>query len=390
MPRQGAAMTARRPHATDPVACPEVAAALPPNAAVLMTPTAQLTARLSFAEWGSRRTVVMVGRSSVVQELHRKVEKVAPFDAPVLITGESGSGKESLAQAIYLLSQRRGKPYLAVNCPQFQEGNLTVSELFGHRKGSFTGATADRKGCFELADQGVLFLDEVADLHPSAQMMLLRALAFGEFQPLGAETTRAANVRVVAASNRTLEELRGEANFREDLFFRLRYFHIHVPALRERDEDWALLTEYFLHRLEAQYGIAKRFSPPSWQILEGYKWPGNVRELASLVTFAYAMSEKDVIEPKDFSSMLETRSTAPSDSPDQLLRDLMNGTVDFWDGVHRRFLARDLNRAQMREMVRRGLQRSANSYRRLLDLFHMPRSDYQRFMDFLRHHHLKP
>ncbi len=363
---------------------------LPPAPAACMTPAAQLTAQLSFAEWGANRTVVMIGHSSRLQELHRKVEKVAPFDAPVLITGESGSGKESLAQAIYLLSPRRGKPYVAVNCPQFQEGNLTVSELFGHRKGSFTGATADRKGCFELADQGVLFLDEIADLHPSAQMMLLRALAYGEFQPLGAETTRAANVRVVAASNRTLEDLRGQPSFREDLFFRLRYFHIHVPALRERDRDWALLTEYFLHRLEAQYGISKRFSPASLRLLEKYSWPGNVRELVSLVTFAYAMSDGELIEPKDFSAMLEIPSTAPRDSPEQLLLEVMNGTVDFWDGVHRRFLARDLNRTQVREMVRLGLQRCANSYRQLLERIHLPGSDYQRFMDFLRHHDLKP
>lgn len=363
---------------------------MPPDAAACMTAVAQLAARLSFAEWGARKTVVMVGRSSRLQDLHHKVEKVAPFEAPVLVTGESGAGKESLAQAIYLLSPRRGKPYVAVNCPQFQEGNLTVSELFGHRKGSFTGATADRRGCFELANQGVLFLDEVADLHPSAQMMLLRALASGEFQPLGAEETRAANVRVVAASNRTLDELRGQATFRDDLFFRLRYFHVHVPALRERDDDWALLAEFFLHRLEAQYGISKRFSAASLRILGGYSWPGNVRELASVVTMGYAMSDGETIEPRDFAAMLEQPPAADTDSGDNLFRRLADGEVTFWEAVHARFLARDLNRTQVREVVRRGLQHSGNSYRALLETFHLPRSDYQKLMDFLRHHDLKP
>lgn len=363
---------------------------LPPDPAACMTAVAQLAARMSFAEWGARKTVVMVGRSSRLQELHHKVEKIAPFEAPVLITGESGAGKESLAQAIYLLSPRRGKPYVAVNCPQFQEGNLTVSELFGHRKGSFTGATADRRGCFELANQGVLFLDEVADLHPSAQMMLLRALAFGEFQPLGAEETRAANVRVVAASNRTLDELRGEASFRDDLFFRLRYFHILVPALRDRDDDWALLADYFLGRLETQYGISKQFSPASLRVLEGYSWPGNVRELASVVTMGYAMSDGELIEPRDFASMLEEPPAARGELGIALLQRLVDGEVTFWDAVHARFLSRDLNRTQVRDIVRRGLQQSGNSYRGLLDTFHLPRSDYQKLMDFLRHHDLKP
>ncbi len=363
---------------------------LPPDPDAYMTPAAQLAARLSFAEWGARKTVVMVGRSARLQELHRKVEKIAPFDAPVLITGESGSGKESLAQAIYLLSPRRGKPYVAVNCPQFQEGNLTVSELFGHRKGSFTGATADRRGCFELANQGVLFLDEVADLHPSAQMMLLRALAFGEFQPLGAEETRAANVRVVAASNRTLDELRNEQRFRDDLFFRLRYFHVHVPALRDRDDDWLLLTEYFLRRLEAQYGIAKRLAGASERLLSGYAWPGNVRELASVVTMGYAMSDSETIEPKDFASMLEHPPPAQAHSDVDLFRRLINGEATFWEDVHAPFLARDLNRAQVRDIIGRGLRHCGNSYRALLQAFHLPGRDYQKFMDFLRHHDLKP
>ena len=363
---------------------------VPKDTETFMTSAAQLVARLSVAEWGAAKAVVMIGRSPLVQELHQKLEKIAPFEAPVLVTGESGAGKESLAQAIYLLSPRRGKPYVAVNCPQFQEGNLTVSELFGHRKGSFTGATADRRGCFELANQGVLFLDEVADLHPAAQTMLLRALAFGEFQPLGAEETRAANVRVVAASNRTLDELRGQEGLRDDLYFRLCQFHLHVPALRERGDDWRLLSDYFCQRLEARYGIAKRFSPAALRLLGEYSWPGNVRELASVVTMGYAMSDGEVIQPRDFASRLEQPAVARAAPGVELFERLTKGEMTFWGGIHAPFLARDLNRAQVRELLRRGLQHCGNSYRALLDLFHLPPADYQKFMDFLRHHRLKP
>ena len=196
---------------------------------------------LSLQLFPERAPIEFVGHDPAIVELLRRIAKVAKFDDPVLITGESGSGKELVARAIYLLSGRINSEFSAVNCPQHQDGNLTVSELFGHEKGSFTGAAADRKGSFEAADGGVVFLDEVADLPMSAQVMLLRALAEGEFKRLGSNKARRVNVRVVAATNRPLEAMRiGEA-FREDLYFRLRYFAIEVPPLRRRGNDWFLL-----------------------------------------------------------------------------------------------------------------------------------------------------
>src|SRR5687768_1128784 len=169
---------------------------------------------LSVDAWGESRAVEMVGHNGALVALLAKLARVAPHDEPVLIVGESGSGKEALAQALYLLGPRRGRPFVSVNCPQYQDGHLTVSELFGHRRGSFTGAIADRKGCFETADGGVIFLDEIADLHMSAQVMLLRALAAGEFQPLGTDGRRQVNVRVVAATNRPLDKLMVAEEFR--------------------------------------------------------------------------------------------------------------------------------------------------------------------------------
>ncbi|MFH1558116.1 MAG: sigma 54-interacting transcriptional regulator [Pseudomonadota bacterium] len=158
-------------------------------------------------------------------------------------------------------------------------------------KGSFTGATSDRKGCFETGDGGVVFLDEIADLHMSAQVMLLRALAAGEFQPLGADFRRQVNVRVITATNRPIEKLLVAREFRHDLLFRLRYLHLNVPPLRERGDDWLLLLDYALDRLHRKYGVAKRFSRDSLDRLAGYDWPGNVRQVMSVAAAGYALAD---------------------------------------------------------------------------------------------------
>lgn len=350
--------------------------------------------RTSIARYGATREVIMVGRSPAYLDVLQRAQKVAAFHEPVLILGESGVGKESMAQAIHLLGPRSHKPMVSVNCPQYQEGNLTVSELFGHKRGSFTGATADRQGCFETANGGVIFLDEIGDLHPQAQVMFLRALATGEFQPLGADYTRTVNCRVVAATNRPLDALMVGEEFRHDLFFRLQYFVLKIPPLRERADDWYLLADHFLDLLAKKYGVCKKFSDESLQVLEGYTWPGNVRELQSLTTMAYAMSDGDRIEPDDFvAAMRQGRDNHQPTSTNgnaSLSERVLAGEGDFWRDIHQPFLARDLNRSEVREIVRRGLDRSGGSYRRMLEMMRMPESDYQRFMDFLRHHRLKP
>jgi DNA-binding NtrC family response regulator len=346
--------------------------------------------RRSLDLWGSTQPVCMVGKDPAFQALQHKALKVAPFDEPVLIMGESGVGKESLAQALFLMGNRTRHPFVPVNCPQYREGNLTVSELFGHTKGSFTGAAADRKGCFETADGGVIFLDEVGDLHMSAQVMLLRALSAGEFQPLGSDRKKRVNVRVIAATNRPVEsEALGE-QFRNDLFFRLRYFLLTVPPLRERGDDWLLLAGHFLELLYQKHGIRKEMSAASLERLGSYWWPGNVRELVSVVTMGYAMAEGDAIEPDDFESLLSLEKGGGTDRVSSLLQAMTVRGALFWDVVYRPFMQRDLNRMEVREIVREGLRRGRGSYRELLPLFNLRDREYQRFMDFLRHHDLKP
>jgi len=354
------------------------------------SPAALDIREMSARRSGPDRAIEIVGRSPRLEETLKRVAKVARYDDPVLVYGESGVGKESLAQAIHLLGNRSAHPFVSVNCPQFQEGNLTVSELFGHRKGSFTGAVSDHRGCFETADGGVVFLDEIGDLAMNAQVMLLRAIGTGEFRPLGSEIARKASVRIVSATNRSLNEMVMSERFRNDLLFRLRYFMIEPPALRERGDDWLLLLEWALERLARRYGTARQFSDQSLQLMQGYSWPGNVRELISVVATGYALAESSRIEPLDFVDRLEQEVGPRDDQIAAIYLRLSRGTADFWALVHTPFLDRDLSRRDVRRLLTMGLGDSGGSYRRLLELWAIPASDYKRFMGFLHHHRLQP
>lgn len=353
----------------------------------LTEPAQRIRAR-SIEKWGERKAVNLIGESSQMVLLMRKLEKFARFNEPILITGESGVGKELIARACYLMSQRTERPFVAVNCPQYQEGNLTVSELFGHTKGSFTGATADRKGLFETADGGMIFLDEIADLHMNAQVMLLRALAEGEYRPVGSSENRSVNVRVVAATNRPLKQLMVAKEFRNDLYFRLSYFRLEIPPLRNRGDDWLQMLNHYLHQLNTEYGVRKKFSPAAIKLLTEYRWPGNIRELKSIVTMGFSLSETDLIEPNDFIGELEQGSERTEDQSELFLR-MVEGGECFWDVVQTPFLDRDLNRFEVKAIIQKGLLAGHGSYRKMMELFQIPEDQYQKFMDFLRHHSLK-
>ena len=225
----------------------------------------------------------LVGRSSPMQEVYDKIARVAPTEATVLLLGESGTGKEIVARTIHELSRRRKQPFLAINCGAISP-NLIENEMFGHERGSYTGADRQHKGYFEQADGGTLFLDEITETPMSLQSKLLRALQEGEIRPVGATSSKHVNVRIVAATNRNLEDEVKAGRFREDLYYRLKVFPIRLPPLRERREDIPLLAAHFLQRYAEEIGKpVGGFSQQALELMVGYNWPGNVRELQNEV-----------------------------------------------------------------------------------------------------------
>ena len=374
------------------------------------TPLAQRVAALSEAEWGRDGVVRIVGASPALAAAQHRLERFAPSDSPFLITGESGVGKELFARSAYLLSPRRGQPFLSVNCAQFTDENLLISELFGHKKGAFTGAMSDRKGVFEEAHGGVLFLDEVGELTPRAQAALLRAIGAGEVCRLGESRSRRVDVRVVAATNRDLPAMVTSGDFREDLFYRLGYLRLHIPPVRERGADWRLIAESYLVELYRRHRNAKGLSPAAWALLETHAWPGNVREIRGLLDMACCLSTGDTIERADLDEGLSRPAPlAPppptaADAPlarepahasrlpttSNALAQIKHGTATFWSAIRDPYINRDLNRSEVQRIVEYALAQSGWSYKRALRLFGLHEGEYLKFMDFLRHHQLKP
>lgn len=244
-------------------------------------------------------SATMIGTSAPMQGLFEMIVKVAASNATVLIQGESGTGKELAAKAIHQLSDRHGKNFVPVNCAAIPD-DLLESELFGHVKGSFTGAYANRVGRFEMADKGTLFLDEIGDMKANLQVKLLRVLQNREFEPVGASKSQKVDVRIVAATNKNLEELVASRDFREDLFYRLSVIPITIPPLRQRRDDIPLLIHTFLIRFNADKRHAvKGFSRDTLDILCNYEWPGNVRELENLVERLVILKGSGLIVPDD-------------------------------------------------------------------------------------------
>jgi DNA-binding NtrC family response regulator len=351
----------------------------------------------SIERWGEGQATVIVGRHPKIATALERASRFARSDSPVLINGETGTGKELFARAVYLLSPRCGRPFLTINCAQYQDSQLIASELFGHRRGSFTGAIGDHRGIFETAEDGVVFLDEVGELSMQAQAMLLRLLSEGEIVPVGETRPRRVNVRVVVATNRNLKEMVEAGRFRGDLYYRLRYLHLQIPAVRERGNDWELILAHYLERLCGPGRPRKRFSEEAMALLRGHTWPGNVREIRGLVDTGFHLCDSQVIEPADLAESLEEISRAqqmtavPLGAPSPAVYGrLVNGEGTFWDLVHHPYLERDLNRVEVRAIIAQGLSHTRGSYKRLLEVFGMVQDDYLKFMDFLRHHNLKP
>jgi two-component system response regulator HydG len=256
----------------------------------------------------------MVGEGPAMQRVYHFISKVAPTDSTVLISGESGTGKELAARAIHRNSKRAQKPFMAVNCAALTE-TLLESELFGHEKGAFTGAFSQKKGRLEIADGGTVFLDEIGELSPALQVKLLRVLQEREFERVGGTVTIKVDLRVIAATNKNLEEAIESAEFRQDLYYRLNVVSLEMPALRERREDIMLLASYFVDK----YGTRCNrkllgVSTEARARLTAYDWPGNVRELENAIERAIVLGTTDVMLPEDLPEALLERETSAAHS----------------------------------------------------------------------------
>jgi transcriptional regulator with PAS, ATPase and Fis domain len=337
----------------------------------------------------------LIGSSRQMAELRQEIERVARSDAKILITGESGVGKEVVAQCIHTQSARSNASFIAVNCAGLPE-TLLESELFGHVRGSFTGAYRDKPGKLELGHEGTVFLDEIGEMTLRMQGLLLRFLETGELQKVGADGGgRIVNVRIIAATNRNLRDLIAQGAFREDLFYRLNVIHLEVPPLRERREDIPLLVDYFLDQFTQDNGcVVRTMGTEPMSVLTRYNWPGNVRQLVNVIERVAITGREQVATVDDLPSEVrvqdgvgfrpkrERRRTVADD----LYKRLTEEHESFWSCVYTLYMDREITRGTLREVVRKGLEEARGNYRIVARLFNLEARDYKRFLNFLRKH----
>jgi transcriptional regulator with GAF, ATPase, and Fis domain len=339
----------------------------------------------------------LIGQSEPIRKVRSDIECACRSDAKVLITGETGVGKEVVAQLIHRKSARATASLLTLNCAGLPD-SLLESELFGHARGSFTGAFRDKLGLLELAKSGTVFLDEVGEMSTRMQVVLLRFLETGEIQRVGADRghTRV-NVRLITATNRDLQQQIVAGAFREDLYFRLNVIRICIPPLRERIEDLPLLLDRFFAMYSTEHRVPRpELSVGAVDALRAYPWPGNVRELKNVVERVVLRSGGRTVSPCDLPTDLlhPAKTGAPSGSADQpttsvaedLAAEMLRNGQSFWAVVYPLFMSRDLTRADLRRVIQIGLEGTNGNYRLLVQLFNMPSEDYKKFLGFLRKH----
>ena len=335
-----------------------------------------------------------VGVSPIVGELELEIACASRSDAKVLITGESGVGKEIVAQLIHQRGQRRHRPLVTINCSGVPD-SLLESELFGHVRGSFTDAHRDRIGWLEQAQGGTIFLDEVGEMSLRMQALLLRFLENGEIQRVGSDrVTSVLDVRVIAATNRNLLTQVAGKSFREDLYYRLNVIHVAIPALRDRKEDLGPLFAHFFGMYSQQYQVsAPTISEDAWRQLHAYQWPGNVRELKNAAERLVIRNRSGLVTPADLPREIAgvyAKTPAPAvplKRPADVLLERMNiGGESFWSAVYEPFMARDLTREDLRTIISKGLDRTRGNYKALVQCFNLEPDDYKRFLNFLRKH----
>ena len=337
----------------------------------------------------------LIGSSSQLHELQEEIERVSASDAKVLVTGESGVGKELVARAIHEGSHRSREPFVPINCAGLPE-TLLESELFGHVKGSFTGAYRDKPGKLEFADHGTVFLDEIGEMTLRMQGLLLRFLETGELQKVGSDRASGrVDVRTIAATNRDLRAMIADGRFREDLFYRLNVIHLVVPPLRERREDIPGLVTHFLARF-SKNGSAhvKSIAPDALAALCEYPWPGNVRELENAIERLVVKTRSETASLEDLplevriqrNVSLRPKRERRKTIVDDLYRRLREDQESFWTVVYPLYMQREITKDNVREVVRKGLEEARGNYRIVAKLFNMAPNDYKRFLNFLRKH----
>ncbi len=337
----------------------------------------------------------ITGESSAIVELKQEIERVARSDAKVLVTGESGVGKELVARAIHARSLRANRPFVPVNCAGLPE-TLLESELFGHVKGSFTGAYRDKPGKLETAHEGTIFLDEVGEMSLRMQGLLLRFLETGELQKVGSERAGTpVNVRVIAATNKPLSDMIANGTFREDLFYRLNVIHLLVPPLRQRKQDIRAMVDHFLRQFQrANRSAVESIAPEALEALMDYSWPGNVRELQNVLERLVVVGRGSVVQLADLPVELRANrrvATAPVLAPsvdvvEDLYGRLTRQRESFWTTVYPLYMQREITRAHVRDVVRKGLEEARGNYKIMVELFNMEAGDYKKFLNFLRKH----
>jgi transcriptional regulator with PAS, ATPase and Fis domain len=352
----------------------------------------------------------LLGESSAIETLRSEIASAAATHAKVMVLGETGVGKEVVSRLIHAASDRRRAPFLAVNCSGIPE-TLLESELFGHVRGSFTGAYKDKPGLVRLAHRGTLFLDELGEMSLRMQAVLLRFAESGEVQPIGGDgPVERVDVRLITATNRDLATLVQEGTFRQDLYYRLNVIRIDVPPLRERERDAILLLTHFMRQASQSHGFqSPTLTPAAAEAVVRYPWPGNVRELKNIAERIVVRQRGASVTVEDLPSeirgfgaaapgptpLLRAVETAdkpavPRSSPanevaSRLMARIQSGE-DFWTAVYQPFKSHDLTRADVMALLDVGLRQTRGSYRGLLPLFNMDPADYKRFLAFLYQH----
>jgi transcriptional regulator with GAF, ATPase, and Fis domain len=346
----------------------------------------------------ARPEMQLIGQSEAIHLLQADIECAARSDAKVLITGETGVGKEVVARHIHQRSARAAGPLLTVNCAGLPD-SLLESELFGHVRGSFTGAYRDKPGLLEMAPNGTVFLDEVGEMSPRMQAVLLRFLETGEIQRIGADRSHTrVNVRLITATNRELRTQIEAGAFREDLYFRLNVIRLCIPPLRERTDDITLLVDHFMDFYSRQHRTPRpEMSPGAMEQLLVHRWPGNIRELKNVIerivlkVNGRAVRAVDLppdvfgpARPARAAADAAVESAASTSQVDELTARMLKHGESFWSVVYPIFMSRDLTRADLRKIIKVGLESTNGNYRLLTQLFNMGDDDYKKFLNFLR------